>query len=95
MNSIGQNFRLNIFGESHGEIIGVVIDGCPAGIPLSLEDFQNDLTRRKSGKKGTTQRKEEDLPNIVSGVFNDKTTGAPIAILFQNKDKISRDYETI
>ena len=93
MNSFGRIFRVNIFGESHGENVGVVIDGCPAGISLAVEDFTPDLERRKAGAKGTTPRKEDDLPEMVSGVFNNKTTGAPITIIFKNSNTRSADYE--
>ena len=94
MNSFGRIFRISIFGESHGESVGIVIDGCPAGLPLTVEDFLLDLERRKGGtQKGTTPRKEEDLPIFKSGIFNDKTTGAPITILFENKNVRSSDYE--
>src|SRR5258705_6670890 len=94
MNSFGRIFRIHIFGESHGESVGIVVDGCPAGLPLTLEDFLPDLERRKGGtQKGTTPRKEEDLPIFKSGIFNDKTTGAPITILFENKNIRSSDYE--
>jgi chorismate synthase len=94
MNSFGRIFRLSIFGESHGESVGVVIDGCPAGLPLTVDDFLPDLEKRKGGtQKGTTPRKEEDIPILKSGIFNDKTTGAPITILFENKNIRSADYE--
>jgi chorismate synthase len=94
MNSFGRLFRISIFGESHGESVGIVIDGCPAGLSLTVEDFLPDLERRKGGtQKGTTPRKEEDLPIFKSGIFNDKTTGAPITILFENKNTRSGDYE--
>ena len=93
MNSFGRIFRVSIFGESHGKNVGVVIDGCPAGISLIEEDFSADLERRKAGAKGTTPRKEDDVPEIVSGVFNNKTTGAPITILFKNSNTRSADYE--
>ncbi len=94
MNSFGRIFRVNIFGESHGEGVGVVIDGCPAGLPLTLNDFLPDLERRKGGtQKGTTPRQEEDLPIFKSGLFKDKATGAPITILFENKNIRSTDYE--
>jgi len=92
MNSIGRQFRISIFGESHGESVGIVVDGCPAGIPLKLSDFQEDFLRRKSGAKGTTPRKEPDIPRIMSGIFNDRTTGAPIMIMFENTNTRSRDY---
>jgi chorismate synthase len=95
MNSFGRLFRVNVFGESHGESVGVNIDGVPAGIPLTQEDFLPDLSRRKAGAKGTTPRKEEDLPFIKSGVFNDRTTGAPITILFENNNTRSTDYEKL
>lgn len=94
MNSFGNLFRISIFGESHGESVGIVIDGCPAGLPLTVEDFLPDLERRKGGtQKGTTPRQEEDLPIFKSGLFNNKTTGAPITILFENKNIRSADYE--
>jgi chorismate synthase len=70
MNSFGRIFRVSIFGESHGPGVGILLDGCPAGIALSEQDFIPDLSRRKSGAKGTTPRKEEDLPEIFSGVFD-------------------------
>jgi chorismate synthase len=85
---------MHIFGESHGECVGLTIDGCPAGLPLSVNDFLSDLERRKGGQqKGTTPRKEDDLPLIKTGVFNGYTTGAPITILFENKNTRSGDYE--
>jgi len=92
MNSTGRIFRVSIFGESHGPVIGVVIDGCPAGLPLGSEDFNPDLDRRKAGRAGTTPRVEEDIPEIVSGHFNGHTTGAPLAIMFRNKNVRSGDY---
>jgi len=94
LNSFGRIFRVNIFGESHGEGVGIIVDGCPAGLPLAAEDFLADLERRKGGmQKGTTPRKEDDVPIFKSGVFNYKTTGAPITILFENKNTRSGDYE--
>ena len=84
---------MSIFGESHGELIGVVLDGVPAGLELSEQDFEQDLLRRKSGAKGTTPRIEDDLPQIVSGVFEGHTTGAPLTIVFKNKNTKSSDYE--
>lgn len=94
MNSFGRIFRISIFGESHGESVGIVIDGCPAGLSLTIEDFLADLERRKGGtQKGTTPRQEEDIPIFKSGIFNNKTTGAPITILFENKNIRSSDYE--
>jgi chorismate synthase len=96
MNSFGRIFRVSIFGESHGESVGVVIDGCPAGLELSVDDFLPDLERRKGGtQKGTTPRKEEDLPIFMSGLFNDTTTGAPITIVFKNSNTRSGDYEKL
>jgi chorismate synthase len=93
MNSFGRIFRVNIFGESHGESVGINIDGCPAGLPLTVEDFATDIERRKGGtQKGTTPRKEDDLPIFKSGLFNDLTTGAPITILFENNNTRSTDY---
>jgi chorismate synthase len=94
MNSFGRIFRISIFGESHGECVGITIDGCPAGLSLTPEDLLPDLERRKGGKqKGTTPRQEEDFPIFKSGVFNGKTTGFPITILFENKNIRSEDYE--
>ena len=94
MNSFGTIFRISIFGESHGESVGIVVDGCPAGMPLTTDDFLPDLERRKGGtQKGTTPRQEEDLPIFKSGLFNNTTTGAPITILFENKNIRSGDYE--
>ena len=93
MNTFGRKFRVSIFGESHGELIGVVLDGVPAGLELSEQDFEQDLLRRKSGAKGTTPRIEDDLPQIVSGVFEGHTTGAPLTIVFKNKNTKSSDYE--
>ena len=92
MNSFGRIFRISILGESHGPAVGVLIDGCPAGIALAAADFESDLGRRKSGAKGTTPRKEEDVPELVSGLFNGLTTGAPITILFENRNVRSSDY---
>jgi len=93
MNSFGRLFRINIFGESHGESAGVNIDGVPAGLPLTVDDFLADIERRKGGtQKGTTPRQESDLPIFKSGIFNNKTTGAPITILFENNNTRSTDY---
>ena len=93
MNSFGRKFRVSIFGESHGELIGAVLDGVPAGLELSEQDFEQDILRRKSGAKGTTPRVEEDKPQIVSGVFEGHTTGAPLTIVFKNNNTHSSDYE--
>jgi chorismate synthase len=95
MNSFGRIFRVSVFGESHGPDVGVTIDGCPPGIALSLDDFEKDLVRRKSGAKGTTPRKESDKPKIISGVFNGFTTGSPITLLFENANIRSSDYDFI
>ena len=92
MNTFGRKFRVSIFGESHGELIGVVLDGVPAGIELSAEEFAFDLGRRKSGAKGTTPRIEEDMPELVSGVYDGYTTGAPLTIVFKNMNTKSADY---
>lgn len=94
MNSFGKLFRIHIFGESHGESVGISIDGCPAGLPLKVDDFLADIERRKGGtQKGTTPRQESDLPIFKSGIFNDTTTGAPITILFENNNTRSGDYQ--
>ncbi len=93
MNSFGTLFKVSIFGESHGECVGVTIDGCPVGLPLSIDDFDTDIERRKGGTKGTTPRKEDDIPLIKTGLFNGKTTGAPLTILFENKNTRSADYD--
>lgn len=94
VNSFGRKFRVHIFGESHGESIGIVIDGCPAGLSITEADLLPDLERRKGGQgKGTTPRKEADYPFFKSGIFNNKTTGAPITILFENNNTRSGDYE--
>lgn len=92
MNSIGTLFKISIFGESHGKSVGIVIDGVPAGIPFTQADLEEDIARRKSGAKGTTPRQEADMPKIMSGVFEDHTTGAPIMILFENTNTRSKDY---
>ena len=82
MNTFGQIFRISIFGESHGNGVGAVIDGIPAGISLNEKDFEHDILRRKSGARGTTPRKEDDMPMIMSGVLGGYATGAPLAIMF-------------
>lgn len=92
MNTLGRKFRVSIFGESHGELIGVVLDGVPAGLELSEQDFDQDILRRKSGDKGTTPRIEEDRPYIVSGVYEGHTTGAPLTVVFRNMNTRSQDY---
>lgn len=95
MNQFGQNFRLALWGESHGVQIGVTMDGVPAGIELSEEDFTADLERRRSGASGTTPRREPDLPQIVSGIYRGRTTGAPLTVQFANTDPHSQDYATV
>ena len=92
MNTFGRRYRVSIFGESHGEMIGVTLDGVPAGLELSEQDFAADILRRKSGAKGTTPRIEADQPIIVSGVFEGHTTGAPLTIVFKNTNTHSSDY---
>jgi len=92
MNSFGKIFRISIFGESHGNMVGVIVDGVPAGLPLTHNDFLADLNRRKSGAKGTTPRSEADQPKIMTGVFNNYTTGAPLTIVFENTNTQSKDY---
>jgi chorismate synthase len=95
MNSFGTDFRITIYGESHGIAVGIIIDGVPAGISLKPDDFLSDINMRKPGAKGTTSRMEEDVPKLISGVFNERTTGAPLHIQFDNKDVRSGDYEQI
>ena len=95
-NTTGKLFNVTTFGESHGVALGCVVDGCPPGLELSAEDIQKDLDRRKPGSsKYTTQRKEDDLVEILSGVFEGKTTGTPISLLIKNVDARSRDYGEI
>jgi len=92
-NSFGQLFRITTFGESHGEAIGVIIDGCPSQLPVDLDYIQSELDKRKPGQsKITTQRKESDTVRILSGVFEGKTTGTPIMMLIPNEDQRSKDY---
>jgi chorismate synthase len=92
-NSFGRIFTVTSFGESHGPAIGCVVDGCPPGLALSVEDIQHDLDRRKPGtSRHVTQRQESDTVEILSGVFEGKTTGTPIALLIRNEDARSRDY---
>ncbi|MBF0522971.1 MAG: chorismate synthase [Candidatus Omnitrophica bacterium] len=95
-NSFGHIFRITTFGESHGPALGVIVDGCPPNIALTESDIQFDLNRRKPGQsKVTTQRKEKDIVQILSGVFEGKTTGTPIALIIFNKDQRSSDYDAI
>jgi chorismate synthase len=94
MNSFGTLFRVHIFGESHGPSVGIIIDGCPAGLEITSDDFFIDTRRRQGGNlPGTTPRKEDDMPIFKSGFFNNKTTGAPLTILFENNNTRSTDYE--
>lgn len=95
MNSFGRKLRISIFGESHGNGVGCIIDGVPAGIPLTALDLEPDLSRRRAGARGTTPRKESDTPQFISGVFNDHTTGAPLTVLFANENTLSGDYRNL
>ncbi|HWP92834.1 MAG TPA: chorismate synthase [Thermodesulfobacteriota bacterium] len=95
-NSFGRLFRITTWGESHGTALGVVIDGCPAGLEISEEDIQHELDRRRPGQSAiTTQRKESDRIEILSGVFQGKTLGTPISLMVKNEDVISKSYEDI
>lgn len=94
MNTFGNIFKVSVFGESHGPCVGVTLDGVPAGISLNISDFLPDLERRKGGlQKGTTPRKEDDLPIFQSGFYNGYTTGTPLTIIFENNNVRSADYE--
>lgn len=95
MNTFGSNLRISIFGESHGNSVGITLDGVPAGLALAESDFSSDLERRKSGQKGTTPRMEADLPRIMSGIFNGYSTGAPLTIMFENTNTRFHDYQKI
>jgi chorismate synthase len=95
MNSFGRIFRVSIFGESHGPAIGITIDGCPPGIELNESHMEHDIKRRMPGAAGTTPRREADIPEIVSGTYNGKTTGAPITVIFRNSDTKSADYDKL
>ena len=95
-NTFGKIFRFTTWGESHGPAIGCVVDGCPPNIPISEKDIMEDMNRRRPGKsKFTSQRKESDKVEILSGIFQGKTTGTPISMIIYNKDAKSRDYESI
>lgn len=95
-NSIGKLFTVTSFGESHGPALGCIVDGCPPGMALSVEDLQRDLDRRKPGtSRYTTQRQEADVVRILSGVFEGRTTGTPIGLLIENTDQRSKDYGRI
>ena len=92
MNTFGRIFRVSVFGESHGPQVGVLLDGVPEGIALTEKDFEEDIARRAPGAAGTTARREADRPQIISGVYDGHTTGAPLCIVFQNEDVRSQDY---
>ncbi|MCX7027070.1 MAG: chorismate synthase [Spirochaetes bacterium] len=94
MNSFGRNFRIQIFGESHGLAVGILVDGCPPGIALGVEDFEADLARRRSGATNTTPRREADVPKVLSGFYKGRSTGSPISLVFENSDTRSSDYDT-
>ena len=95
-NTFGKLFTVTTFGESHGPAIGAVVDGCPPGLSLTEEDLQTDLDRRKPGQsRYTTQRREDDVVKILSGVFEGQTTGTPIGLLIENTDQRSKDYSKI
>ena len=93
MNRFGNKVAVTIFGESHGPAVGVVLDGVKPGIALSEADFAADLARRQGGAPGTTPRKEADIPEILSGVYEGHTTGAPLAMIFRNENTRSGDYD--
>ena len=93
MNSIGHNFRITLYGESHGQFIGIIIDGCPPGIAIDEVEIAEELLRRRSRHKATTPRIEEDAFNILSGVYNGKSTGAPINIQIENTKANSKEYK--
>lgn len=95
MNTFGNIFRVSLFGESHGPSVGVIIDGCPPGIKVSVEEILEKLDRRKPGAKGTTPRSEHDIPSILSGIYNGITTGSPIVISTNNTNKLSSDYDKL
>ncbi len=94
-NTLGTKFRITSFGESHGKVVGVVIDGTPAGLKIDLDNIQRELNKRKPGQSSfTTARKEEDKVEVLSGIFNDRTTGAPICLIIKNQDVDSSNYES-
>jgi len=95
MDTFGRMLRITVFGESHGPLVGVVIDGCPAGLSIKPEMFFGDISRRKPGAKGTTERVEDDIPEFRSGLYQSKTTGAPLTISFANENIISTDYDKL
>ncbi|MBW7839790.1 MAG: chorismate synthase [Chitinophagaceae bacterium] len=93
MNSFGKNYRVQIFGQSHSELVGITLDGIPPGIEIAPEDFTEDLERRKPGARATTPRKEADAPLIKTGIFNGRSAGSPLTIFFENNNTRSGDYE--
>lgn len=95
MNIFGHNFRVSVFGESHGPSVGVMIDGCPPGIKISESEILSDLDRRRAGAKGTTPRHEYDKPLLISGFYQGYTTGAPIVMITENSNKKSEDYDKL
>lgn len=95
MNSFGRLFRIAVFGESHGPEVGVLIDGIPAGVSLTINDFLPDLQRRQAGAAGTTARREKDQPEIISGLWRGRSTGTPMLIRFRNEDCQGRDYQKV
>ncbi|MCK5177335.1 MAG: chorismate synthase, partial [Candidatus Aenigmarchaeota archaeon] len=95
-NTFGKLFKVTTFGESHGKALGLIIDGCPSGLKLNESDIQKDLDRRKPGQsKITSARMEGDKVEILSGLFEGKTTGTPIAMIVHNKDQISKNYDEL
>ncbi len=92
MNSFGKYFTVSIYGESHTDSVGILIDNVPSGIQLDVSDFKNDLSKRQGGQVNTTKRIESDIPCISSGIFEGKTTGTPILINFKNENINSKDY---
>lgn len=95
MNSFGRLFRVSIYGESHGGGVGVIVDGMPAGIKFDIDELKADLSRRRAGGVGTTTRIEADEPHVLSGIFNEYTTGAPIHVMFENTNTKSKDYSNL
>lgn len=93
MNTFGKRFRVSVFGESHGPMVGVLLDGVPAGLSISAADFERDIARRSPSSEFTTSRKESDVPIFLSGVFDGHTTGAPLCVVFENSDAHSSDYD--
>ena len=95
-NTFGKLFRVTTYGESHGKALGCIIDGCPPQLEISTDDIQSELNRRKPGQSDvTTQRKEDDVVEILSGVFEGKTLGTPISLIVYNQDQRSKDYSNI